>query len=237
MSNLYKFISLKAIIDRIMNDPVMVDLNIDTAVTQAMDCIQLIANPSFFDRKEQELDVENNRTLVPIDMVNIIKTVRIVDGKRVSMNSGADPFYKGYGNRQTEGLDNTFEQYKIQGDYIYTNFPTGTLHLTYDAIPLDTEGFVMIPDDTTIIKCVEYYVMAFHYRVKWVTEKLGGDKFQWVNREKDWYMGKAQSAKLMEGLDTAKGLANVLSRLIPDENAHRTDYRDSTNEEHRRIYR
>lgn len=238
MSNLYKFISLKAIIDRIMNDPVMADLNIDTAVIQAVDCIQIIANPSFFDRKVAKLEVANNRAIVPYNMTNIVKVVRIdEDNNRTSMHSIADPFYKRYPYRSDEGLNNNTEQYKIQGDYIYTNFTEGTLHMAYDAIPLDNDGFIMIPDNANIIKAVEFYIKHFHYHVKWVTDKLSGDKFAWVEKNKDWYIGKAQSAQLMEGLDTARGLSNVLSRLITTEDAHQTDYKFSNNKEYRRIYR
>lgn len=238
MSNQYRFISLKVIIDRVMRDPVMNDLDIDSAILEAIDCINLIANPTFLDSKDVYLDVADYRTELPFNLVNVTKTVKVSNNgdTRTSMHSISDPYYKTY-NGRTDNLLNNYEQYKIQGDYLYTNFEEGTLHMVYDALPLDTEGFIMIPDNTTVIKAVEFYLKAYHYNIKWVSDKLSESKFRWAEGEKNFYVGKAQSAKLMEGLDSIQGLSNILTKFLPDENAHLNDYAYSTNKEYRRTHR
>lgn len=236
----YRFISLKVIIDRIMDDPIMKDINIDTATREAVDCIQIIANPDFMYTPEPVyLDVEEYKAELPYNLVNILK-VDLIDGetnRRISLNTISDPYYRGYNSRTDRSDNNEYSSYKIQGDYLYTNYKTGRIHLAYEEIPVDTDGFIMIPDNSSVIKCVEFYIKAYHYHIKWVTDKLSGDKFKWVNDQKDWYMGKAQSSQLLEGYDTANSLANILGTFINNKDSHILDYTHITDKEYRRTYR
>jgi hypothetical protein len=57
-------------------------------------------------------------------------------------------------------------QYKINGGYIFTNFMTGYVEMAYTSIPLDPEGFPLIPDDYKYIRALEdYLIERIDYKV------------------------------------------------------------------------
>lgn len=234
---LYRFVSLKVIIDRLMRDPIMQDLNIDNAITDAVDCIQLIANPSFMDRQDVVLHVEDYRAELPYNIVNIV-TTKYIDSadNKISMNVIGSPSYKTPPESYNSGHIN-YEEYKVNGDYLYTNFKEGKLLMSYEAIPLDTDGFIMIPDDIAVIKCVESHIKFEHYLLKFNMGKLPQYSLVKVEEDKRHYMGKAQSSKLMEGLDTAKSMSNILNKLLTKEDHHLTNYSYLTNKENLRLYK
>jgi len=110
--------------------------------------------------------------------------------------------------------------YKINGCYIHTNFEEGTLVVAYKAFPMDADGAPLIPDNVKYILAVKHYIAEKIAQKLWIKGKLTGDKFQWFQRERDWYIGAATTAAHTPTMDQMETWKNQFLRLIPKVNAH-----------------
>lgn len=90
-----------------------------------------------------------------------------------------------------EGTSDTDFDYNIVLDNIITNYKTGTLTLQYLAMPIDEEGFPVIPDNDS-------YKEAFFWKVARQLSIRGQLKnkeltYERCDREWQWYCGQARS--------------------------------------------
>jgi len=234
-----KFISLKVIIDRIMMSPLYLGMKFDSAILWAVDVINLIEIPEHFVQKTAKVFVEDYRGMLPYDYIAINK-VDIADtpsnfNGRKAMHTSSDPFIKAYPKRV--GLDNREVEldYRIEGDYIYTGLQEGTLEVSYKALPLDSDNYIMIPDNTFIVKAVESYIQWQYLRILWDLDETTRDKVEYIEQQYSWAIGQAQSQRGLENLDKIESWKNAVSRLVLLKNVHETDYRYATTKEYRRI--
>lgn len=54
---------------------------------------------------------------------------------------------------------NTFHYYKIQGNYIQTSFQEGFVKLHYLTLPVDSDGYPMIPDNENFKYALEWHII------------------------------------------------------------------------------
>lgn len=234
-----KFISLKVIIDRIMTSPLYYGLKFDTAIMWATDVINLLEIPEFFVLKTSKIYIEEHRGTLPYDYITIIKANLISSGNgveaRKAMKTTSDPFLKGYPNRT--GMDNREVEldYRIEGDYIYTGLDEGTLEISYKALPVDGDNYIMIPDNTFIIQAVESFIKLRYLTILWELDEVAYDKVEKIERDYCWAVGQAQAQRQFDNLDKLESVKNAVSRLVLLKNVHETDYRYATSKEYRRI--
>jgi hypothetical protein len=234
-----KFISLKVIVDRVMMNPGMEDLPYDVALIAALDTIKIIANPLFLLTENSYIYINEYRGELPVNYVDIIKVNRVDEGHtesmRGAMTQNADPFFKSYDTRTLAEREPSFK-YKVEGTYIFTSFEEGRLHVAYTTIPVDFDGTVMIPERMSIVKAVEYSVLASWLQKKWFIGKISADKFQWADRERNWYVQQASADFAMENLDKRQTIANIMNTLILNEEHSVNDYRELGLKEYRKNY-
>ena len=232
-----KFISLKVIIDRVMMNPGMEDLPYDVAVTATLDTIKLIANPVFLLALDAYIDIENYRGILPYNYVDITKVVKVEsetnENSRRAMTYNSDPFFKSYDDRDMNPRESAF-RYKVEGRYIFTSFEKGKLHVAYNTIPVDFDGTVMIPDRVSIVKAIEFSILATWLQKKWFIGKITPDKFQWADKERNWYVSKAGADFMMENLDKRQSIANIMNTLLLNDEHSVNDYRELGLKEYRK---
>lgn len=230
-----KFISLKAIIDRIMLNPLFLELKYDSAIIWATDVMNLIEVPEYFIQKVSKIFVENYRGYLPYDYIAITKIDVIENNGRHSTKVSTDPFLKGYKNRVNFDGQDVEIDYRIEGDYIYTGLESGTLEIAYKALPLDSDNYIMIPDNTFIIKAVESYIKVKYLEILYDLDEISRDKLEKAEQEYCWSVGQAQSQRQFDNLDKLESVRNALSRIVLLKDYHETDYRYASTKEHRRI--
>ena len=233
------YISLTVIIDRVMMNPGMEDLPYDLALTTVTDTIRLIAIPLFLINNDAYGLVEDYRGLLPYGYVEIKKIDRVnterEDNNRSPLTINQDPFYQSYSYRD-QIRENPSGKYKIQGDYVYTSFETGKLHVAYNTIPVDSEGVVMIPDRVSIIKALEFSLLATWYQKKWFLGIITADKFDWADRQRNWYISQAGTDFAMENLDKRQTLSNIINTLILNDEHGKNDFTALGDKEYRKRY-
>lgn len=111
--------------------------------------------------------------------------------------------------------------YKVNDNHIFTNFQCGYVVMAYKAVPLDEEGFPLVPAEQQFIEAAKREV-AYKIATKlWLRGDMTADKFQWFERERNWYIASASNNANMMSLDELQSFTNDRLRLIPKTNQHR----------------
>jgi len=230
-----KYISLKAIIDRIMLNPLFLGLKYDTAIIWITDIMNVIEVPEYFIQKVAKVFVEDYKAYLPYDYVAITKVDLVEDNGRHATKVSTDPFLKGYGNMSNFDTYEVKIDYRIEGDYIYTGLDSGVLEIAYKALPLDSDNYIMIPDNTFIIRAVEAYIKLKYLEILYDMDEISRDKVDRADQDYCWAVGQAQSQRQFDNLDKLESVRNAVSRLVLLKDYHDTDYRYANVKEHRRI--
>lgn len=104
--------------------------------------------------------------------------------------------------------------YQINGSVILTNLCSdGMLTINYDSFPVNESGDPLIPDEVVYIEAMLAYI---GYRIGyelWMSDRLSGPKYQYLEQEWLFYVNSAKTKMLMPGLDQYQSLANQLNRI------------------------
>ena len=83
----------------------------------------------------------------------------------------------------------------------------------------------MIPDNVKYVQAVKAYIAEKVGQRLFLQGKLDGQRFNYLQRERDWYLGAATTAGLMPTVDQMETWKNQFVRLIPQMNAHGTGFK------------
>lgn len=107
----------------------------------------------------------------------------------------------------------TTATYSINDNYIFTNFASGYLFLSYRAIPVDCDGLPMIPDLQRYIEAVKTFIgMKLDYLL-WRRGELSERIYRDSEAEWLWYVGSAGNAARMPDYDGMQSLMNQIKLL------------------------
>jgi hypothetical protein len=134
-------------------------------------------------------------------------------------------------------IENLSFYYKVQNNYIYTNFEDGFINLSYRSYPIDEDGLLLIPDDDKYKKALEYYII---YRIDWKRWRANpaspGLKAVVNDSESQYmfYVSSARNKAHIPSVDKMEGIKNSWIRLIPKYYNHNNNFSTSTIPEMRR---
>jgi len=109
------------------------------------------------------------------------------------------------------------DTFTINKGYITTSFETGDIYVSYDRIPVDAEGFPMIPDDANYKQALFWYIASMLQLPSW----FNGDKdsrFEHCNQMWTRFAGTAGAKAMMPDLVQLESIKNSWVRLIPNIN-------------------
>lgn len=112
--------------------------------------------------------------------------------------------------------------YVINGGYIKTNQRDGYLMVSYQAIPLDTDGYPLIPDDESFKEAIYWYIVTKLYYPDWKEGRIRDAVYYDSKRSWNFYCKQAYGNALMPNADMMESIKNTWLRLIPDISAHDT---------------
>ena len=138
------------------------------------------------------------------------------------------------------GLDNlnmnTHYTYKIQDDYIFTNFKDGVIQIAYKGYSLDDEGFPLIPDDEKFKNALKYELVFKLDWKKWRVNPASPGLKALLNdseQRRDWYVGAARSKGRIPSMAQMESIKNQWLRTIPKMNQHSNGFGTNNIIEHR----
>ena len=110
--------------------------------------------------------------------------------------------------------------YKIQGDIIYTSVKDCEIELSYRAIPMDTNGYPVIPDNSKFTRALEAYIKKQWFTILFDMGKLQGAILQNAQQEYAWAVGACESDSHNFTMDKAESFFNSWRSLIMKTREH-----------------
>lgn len=212
----YNRISIKQIMDDILDHPMMQDLSFERAIAYAVEFIKIVGMPTAFEHKVESKKVENYSILIPEDCYQIL-AIRKKGGEEVILNTSTSVFGSSKSNSASPS-------YVIRGNVIQTSFEEGELEISYLALPVDSEGYPTIPEIASYIRALELYIKKKWFTILFDLGKLNGSIYNNIKQEYAFAVGQAQSELIKPSLDEMEAFTNMWNSLLPRQSAHRFGY-------------
>jgi len=173
------------------------------------------------DEAQEDIDAGNlNDATTVLD--NVIEDVKQSQGRIVTSSNNNQDF---------------MANYKLNNNYIFTNFKSGFVEMSYKAYPVDEFGMPMVPDNIKFIKAVEWYLISRIDYKRWRTTRLPADQKIWEtsDREALWYTQSAKSGSHVPSLAEMESIRRMLQRSIPKLNNFSNGFKSSNIQESRKF--
>lgn len=211
----YNRISIKQIMDDILDHPMLQELSFERAINYAVEFIRLVGMPTAFENKVELLQVEEYATVIPDGCYQIVSIKK--EGSDITLNSSTSV----YGNSKT---NTAIPSYTIRGNQIHTSFKEGTLELSYLGLPTDDEGFPTIPEVASYIRALELYIKKKWFTILFDLGKLNVGIYNNIKQEYAFAVGQAQNELIMPSLDEMEAFTNMWNSLLPRRSPNKTGF-------------
>ena len=114
--------------------------------------------------------------------------------------------------------------YKIQGNIIYTSVKDCEIELAYKAMPIDDEGYPVIPDNSKFTRALEAYIKKQWFTILFDMGKLQGGILQNAQQEYAWAVGACEAETHHLSLDKAETFFNSWRNLLINTRRHSTGF-------------
>lgn len=206
-----KYISLKQILDNLLDHPMLREVSFERAVNYTQSFMRIVGCPKIFEEKTAIIEIEDYRGVLPCDFNEIIqvRTHNTCDDNYKVFRYSTDNFHMS--DNKQDSFDLT---YKIQGNVIFTSMKEGTIEIAYNAFAVDSEGYPLIPDNSAFIRALELYIKKQCFTVLFDLGQINQAVYQNVRQEYAWAVGQAQSDLIRPTIDQMQAITNSLNTLI-----------------------
>lgn len=133
-------------------------------------------------------------------------------------------------NVSSSQRDITFD---ISDNRIVFNIKEGDVCLAYWSIPLDQEGYVMIPDTAKYKRAVTDYLIWRNDYILFRQGVIGRDIYQISEQNKLWSIGSAANELKLPDVEQSEIIKSGLVRLLPAINQYNSNFKSFGNQEQR----
>lgn len=217
-----KYISLRQVLDDILDHPMLKDVSFERAVNYTVHFMRIVGCPRMFEERTALVEIENYRGLLPCDFNDIIqvRTHSSCDRKNYGVFRHTTDSFHMSDNKQ-DSFDLT---YKIQGNIIFTSIKEGIIEIAYNAFAVDSDGYPLIPDNSSFIRALELYIKKQHFTVLFDTGKINNAILNQTLQDYAFAVGQAQSDLVRPTIDQMESLTNSLNTLITRVSEHRSGF-------------
>jgi hypothetical protein len=236
-----QFISLKRVVEDVVQNHPFVDYEIDWAkvVSITARTLKLFGIPQYYINKYENVEIENYRGELPInylyfDLFIDCKTklpLKYTGDESIIKNAMSD-CCNTTSETNTEGSTTfkghlpsfncfTDQTFRLNDNYIFTSFKEGTVTIYYRAIPVDDEGYPLIPDNEAFIRALELQIAKQIAYELWVMEKLPDKVYNEVKKNAAFAKANAIGEHRIPDKDRLEYWLHTLRlTLIPDVHQH-----------------
>ena len=217
-----RYISIKEILDNILDHPMLKDVSFERAVNYTVHFMRIVGCPRMFEEKTALVEIENYRGQLPCDFNDIIqvRTHSSCDRKNYGVFRHTTDSFHMSDNKQ-DSFDLT---YKIQGNVIFTSMKEGTIEIAYNAFAIDSDGYPLIPDNSSFISALEFYIKKKHFLILFDQGKISQSVYNNVCQDYAWAVGQAQSDLIRPTIDQMQSITNSLNTLIWRVTEHKSGF-------------
>jgi hypothetical protein len=232
------YISIKGVLSRLMNNPLMEGISEANVAMYLADCMKLIGANMAYEDKVETITISNYRGDLPCELLYIQQTRKVSeDGKTLyPMRYASDTFHSAYHEIGSpdfvEAANNYDWTYSINNGMIYTNFKEGTIQQSYKGLKLDADGLPMIPDNVKFEKAIEEYIKTQWYRIQWELGKISDKVLQKAEQEYSWYVGAANTTAQLMNIDQAESFRQAFTKILNNSTAAHKFFQDFGRQEY-----
>lgn len=208
-------ISIRQIMDNILEHPLLKDVSLERAVNDAVNLIKIVGMPALYTEKTAQLELKDYRAVLPCDFIEMIQ-VKSCNNKAYRYST--DSFHMEQPNQPNARFEGF--TYKLQNNVLYSNVEKGTVDISYRAIELDDDGFPLIVDNSSFIKALEYYIKMNHYEDLFDEGKINERVYDNACKKYSWYVGQAQSDLIRPSLDQLQSFTGMWNNLLSSRTEH-----------------
>lgn len=211
------YISLKVILDNILEHPLLRDVSFERAVNYTIHFLRIVGCPRIFNEKTEIIDIKEYRGLLPCDFIGMIqvRTAGECSHNHKVFRYSTDSFHMSEDKHDSVDLT-----YKLQGNVIFTSMKEGKIEIAYESIAVDSEGYPMIPDNSSFITALEFCIKKKYFTILFDQGKITPQVFNQVCQDYAWYVAQAQSDLIRPTIDQMQSITNSLNTLIPRVSEH-----------------
>lgn len=235
------FISIKYIIAKLYRD-----LNINTEINEVdvvewcNEVLLKVGAYSQFKDVSKCIELKDGKACLPSGFYRLVDIMYDKQPLAWATNTMAN-------NYQCEGCTIpsccTQHTFYINDSYIITNIDTSTTECSTDKIcivylgmPVDDEGYPMIPDDIYFIEaCAKYVTYMLDYQ-GWRKGQVADKVMQKSEQDYLFYVKSAKGAANMPSAAQLENLKNVMIRLIPKQNQYNSFFKGNTDQERKKLH-
>lgn len=217
-----RYISIKVVLDNILDHPMLKDVPLERAINHTINFMRILGCPRMFEEKTALVDIEDWCGALPCDFNDIIqvRTHSSCDRKNYGVfRYSTDNFH------MSENKQGSFDlTYKIQGNVIFTSIKEGVIEIAYNAFAVDSDGYPLIPDNSSFISALELYIKKKQFNVLFDTGKISQAVYNQVCQDYAWAVGQAQSDLIRPTIDQMQSITNSFNTLVQRVSEHRSGF-------------
>ena len=105
--------------------------------------------------------------------------------------------------------------FKVQGRVLYTSFKEGTIEISYKAMPVDEEGYPLLPDESTFLRALELYIKKQWFTILFDMNKISPAVLQNTQQEYAFAVGACNNTYTIPSVSEMESITNMMNQLIP----------------------
>lgn len=222
--------------DKLTRHPLLQDISFETVVDYAVDFIRIVGTPPSFTEKTIDIDIKEYRGVLPCDFYQVIQVrdMNHPNDSHPAFRHTTDSFHMSNHREEEYKHDNHRElTYKIQGGMIITSVPEGKIEMAYMAMPIDEEGYPLIPDNSSYSRALELYIKLQWFTILFDTGKISAQVLSNTQQQYAWAVGQAQTDLIRPTIDQMESISNMWNKLLPDVTKdHQNGYLNEGTKEH-----
>lgn len=212
-------ISIGKILWKILNNPLASALTYDEAAEYAVEAIRLLGAPVLYEDKLHVIDIVEHKGKMPANVL-FINGVRHIETNS-AFREATDTFHASSNNRSLSELT-----YTIQKGAIFTSISDGCIEVAFKGLMLDEDNYPLIVDNEKLKLALEYYILHRFLEPLWMMGKITDKAFSYITQERHFYMASASNNLQMPSVDKMESIMNGLNKLITDDTAHQTFFKN-----------
>ena len=195
MNKQVRYTKLQEVLSRTLRHPLLSSVTMEQAVQYTIDFIHIFGLPEMYEDREIDIEIKNFRGELPCELISINQVKDMCTHR--CMRSMTDTFQPTNYQRgkETAGYIGYADEltFKVQNHIIFTSFENGKIKVSYKAIPVDENGFPLIPDNPTYLKTLELYIKVEVFTILFDQGKIKGDVLQHTEQQYTWRAGQLTS--------------------------------------------
>lgn len=206
------FKSIRPLMSRIMQHPLLEELEEETIVNYAVEFLEVVGSPGLFMDKLSDIKIEQYRGRLPQDFYQLLQVNH--NGKNLTPSNA---FY-------FTTKHNECDKYKIQGDFIFFSNEYDTIEIVYKALSLDDDGIPLMPDDTIFLRALEAYIKNQYFKILFDLGKIQGNVLQKAEQDYAFYVGQCQNSFAMPSIAQMENIKNMQNTSTYNPNSFKTGF-------------